>query len=76
MSITDLFSLSRLRAMPTLCEGQAEDLKFEGPGLRVWLSRCTRHDGEPYDNRVAIEVFDEQRRRWVTLHQFEATDER
>lgn len=50
-----MYTLAELEALPTLCESQADDLKIEKPGYRVWLSRCTVDDGEPYDNKVTIE---------------------
>ena len=54
------YSLKHLEAMPTLATGQADDLKIEilgsaGEGVRVWLSRCTVEDGEPYNNKVTVE---------------------
>lgn len=50
-----------LAALPTLCEGQAEDLKvevelYDGSLGRVWLSRCGVEDGEPWENTVSLEV--------------------
>jgi hypothetical protein len=47
--------LAELEAMPTITQGQADDLKIDNGDERVWLSRCTTEDGEPYDNRVTIE---------------------
>lgn len=54
------YSLVHLKALPTLAQGQADDLKIEtlgtnGGGVRVWLSRCSNGDGEPYSNKVTIE---------------------
>jgi hypothetical protein len=48
--------LSELKALPVLCVGQADDLRFEDDGVRVWLSRCGVEDGEPYANKVTVET--------------------
>ena len=34
-----------LEAMPTLCTGQADDLKMDLGNVRVWLARCGPADG-------------------------------
>ena len=47
--------LDDLEALPTLAVGQADNLKIDDGDTRVWLSRCTVDDGEPYDNKVTIE---------------------
>jgi len=49
------FTLQELQRMKTLCVGQADDLKYEGDGVRVWLSRCDEADGEPHENKVTVE---------------------
>ena len=49
------FSAQELEGMPTLCTGQADDLKYDDGKTRVWLSRCTKDDGEPYNNKITIE---------------------
>lgn len=48
------YSLEELEALPTLCVGQADDLKIEDSQMRVWLSRCHVEDGEPYNNKVTV----------------------
>ena len=48
-------TIKELEAMSTLCVGQADSLKVDLGHIRVWLSRCTVADGEPYDNKVTIE---------------------
>ncbi len=48
-------SLDELLSLPTLVESQTCNLKAEGNGWRVWLSRCGVADGEPYPNKVTIE---------------------
>jgi hypothetical protein len=45
-----------LRGRRTLCQGQADDLKLETPGLRLWLSRCGILDGEPFEETVSVEA--------------------
>lgn len=49
------FSLDYLESLPTIAQGQADDLKIDTGSMRVWLSRCTMADGEPFDNKVTIE---------------------
>jgi len=48
------FKLDYLEGLPTLCTGQADNLKIEHGIYQVWLSRCGIEDGEPYDNKVTI----------------------
>lgn len=50
------YKLEYLKSLPTLCTSQADDLKIERPCRRVWLSRCGVEDGEPYGNKVTVEV--------------------
>lgn len=49
------YSLKELKAKPILATGQADDLKIDTGKTRIWLSRCTVEDGEPYDNKVTVE---------------------
>lgn len=49
------YTAEQLRGLPTLAVGQADDLKIERAHTRVWLSRCTVGDGEPYNNKVTVE---------------------
>lgn len=70
-------SLDELETLPDLAEGQADSLKIEfhdeegRPYERVWLSRCSAADGEPWDNKVTVERRDE-RGRWVTAELWRA----
>lgn len=52
-------SAADLEPFPNLSISQADSLKIEGEDscgpYRVWLSRCTVADGEPYDNKVTVE---------------------
>lgn len=64
------YSLDELEKLPTLCIGQADNLKIETESERVWLSRCGIEDGEPYDNKVSIETLING--SWVTSDVYEA----
>jgi hypothetical protein len=65
------FTLESLRALPTLSVGQADNLKFDEGGYRIWLCRCGVADGMPYDNQTTIERFEETAGRWVDAYTFE-----
>lgn len=66
-----------LRTMPTLCVGQADDLKFEitteyGRRLRYWLSRLGVDDGMPCNDLVTVEAYHrDEGWRTVELYTFE-----
>ena len=62
--------LADLEALPTLCEGQADSLKLEDDRFRVWLSRCTTADGEPWDNKVTVECLIAG--TWVAVEHWQA----
>lgn len=72
------YTLSQLEAMPTLEQGHTDDLKVDELETRVWLSRMTIEDGQPYDNQVTIEKLEPRRGRpgngamWITIKQYEA----
>ena len=66
------FSLKELEGKPTLCTGQADDLKFDDGKTRVWLSRCTTADGEPYDNHVSVEKLIDG--KWVLVDEYPAEE--
>lgn len=66
------YTLAELEAMPTLSTSQADSLKIDKPGeYRVWLSRCSVEDGEPYPNKVTIERWCGF--KWVQERTYEAT---
>ena len=48
------YTAEQLRAMPTLKEGYADNLKIKTDDTEVWLSRATVADGAPYDNGVTV----------------------
>lgn len=65
------YTLAELKALPTLTVGQANSLKIETPAERVWLSRCSVKDGEPYPNKVTVERLMDDR-RWITVDTYQA----
>ncbi len=50
-----IYKLAELEALPTLSQGHTDDLKVETENQRVWLSRMTIDDGQPYNNMVTVE---------------------
>ena len=66
----EVYTLAELEALPTLSEGQADDLKVDSGTIRIWLSRCGVEDGEPCDNKVTIEEYRDG--RWVEVGWYEA----
>lgn len=67
---SERYSLKDLKAMPTLTQGQSDDLKVDDGQTRVWLARTGVEDGEKYDNRVTVEKF--KNGRWVTADEYMA----
>ncbi len=64
------YTAKYLESLPTLATGQADNLKIDdGNGVRVWLSRCTVADGEPYDNKVTHERLENG--RWLETDVYE-----
>lgn len=57
------YTAAELEELPTIAEGQADDLKIETASTRVWLSRCSVEDGEPFNDKVTVERL--QSGRWV-----------
>jgi hypothetical protein len=45
-----------IRRLPTISQGQFSNLKIDDGQHRVWLSRCTKADGMPYDNAIEVEA--------------------
>lgn len=69
------YSLKQLEDMPTLLESQADDLKFDEGGVRVWLSRMDESDGAPYHSEVTVEVMDPDTSKWEVVRQYQARPE-
>jgi hypothetical protein len=61
----------QLEFTPTLTEGYVMDLKFDDGCHRLWLSRCDTLDGEPYDNTVYLEEYDEDNGRWYDVGHYD-----
>ena len=55
-TIPDRLALKKLRGLKTLEQGHDSDLKIQNEFLRIWLSRLTVEDGQPYDNQVVVEM--------------------
>lgn len=49
------YSKAALAALPTITQGQVDDLKIETKTERVWLSRLTREDGVAQDHQITVE---------------------
>ncbi len=49
-------TLTEVLDAPALAQGQADDLICDHPaGIRIWRSRLTVEDGQPYDHQVTVE---------------------
>lgn len=64
------YTLEELSKLPTLSIDQAENLKIETSNIRVWLSRCSVTDGEPYNNKVSVEKLVDG--TWQTIEEYPA----
>ena len=64
-----MYNANDLDQMDTLAVGQADDLKIDENGKRVWLCRCGVADGMAYDNQITIERY--LNNRWVTVETYE-----
>ena len=65
-------SFKKLSARTTVIQGHMADLKIETKTHRVWLSRCTRADGEWCDNPVTVEGL--HRGNWVVMEEYNPHD--
>ncbi len=61
------YTAAELERKKTLSTGQCDDLKVDTGRERVWLSRCTRADGEPFNNKVTVE--------WLIAGRWKSVDE-
>lgn len=67
------YSLSEIEALPTLHQGQYDNLKVQEADRKVWLSRLTVEDGMPYNNQVTVEELRDG--SWITVDEYEAKGE-
>jgi hypothetical protein len=72
--MADHFShtFAELDAMPTLGQGQADDLKIREPDVRVWLGRGGTDAGQPYEHTVYVERPTEDGRSWEVVATYAA----
>jgi len=70
MSTYAPYTLNELESNPTLAVGHFGNLKVDTRTVRVWLSRCTVEDGEPYNNKATIERLNDE--GWYTWHTYQA----
>lgn len=64
------YTAAELEKLPTLCEGQADDLKIEENKTRIWLSRMTKEDGMPYNNQITVEKLNPKTYNWEITEQY------
>ena len=67
-----LWTANELEDLPTLSTGQADSLKIDTAGMRVWLSRCGLADGARYRRGVTVEIYRDG--KWEIAHQYEGAD--
>ncbi len=58
-----------LTALDSLHSGQVHELRIDTGDFRVWTSRCTLADGEPYEHTVHVERLDDG--RWIDLGHYD-----
>lgn len=59
---------AELDKLPTLCQGQAADLKFDDGTYRYWLHRTGIEDGEPYENTISVEKLENC---WIEIDSYD-----
>ena len=65
-----MYTLKELKRKKTLSTGQQDDLKIDDGNRRVWLSRGDVANGEPYPNKVTIEIRRDD--RWIIDSTYQA----
>lgn len=66
------YSTAELGTMPTLWQGQTDNLKIDTGAERVWLSRTGVLDGELYENTVTHERLVGS--RWITTDSYDGDE--
>lgn len=64
------YTLTELKAVPTLSQGHFDNLKIDTGTERIWLSRMTIEDGMPYNNQVTEEHLING--KWETVKEYQA----
>jgi len=64
------YTLTELKAMPTLSKGHFDNLKVDTGTERIWLSRMTIADGMPYNNQVTEEHLIDG--NWKIIREYQA----
>ena len=64
------YTLKELVSIPTISSGKFDNLKIETRNIKVWLSRMTVADGQPYNNLVTVEKLVDC--HWKTIEEYEA----
>jgi hypothetical protein len=62
------YTTTELEILPTLAQGQTDNLKVDDGETRVWLCRCGVADGMPYENQITEERLTDG--RWVTVAEY------
>lgn len=64
------YTVEELEALPTLCVGQADNLKVDDGKERVWLARCGAEDGQVYQINHETLI----NGRWVVTSEYAPVD--
>jgi len=67
-----LWTARDLENLPTLSTGQADDLKIDTAGMRVWLCRCGLSDGARFRRGVSVEILRDG--KWEVAHEYEGSN--
>lgn len=69
-------TLKQVQELPVIRQSHFDNLikeyEHNGTKYRVWVSRCTKEDGMPYNNQITVEKFDETNGyTWTIEKQYE-----
>src|SRR5580692_10119500 len=73
MSHFEDYTVSELKEMPTLSQGQFANLKVDNGALRYWLTRMSPEDGQKFP--VEVEKYNRKLGRWENVHEYGDWDE-
>lgn len=63
-----------LTALAPRSDGHIADLRIDTGDFRLWTSRCSTADGEPFDCTVHAEVLDTYVGRWLDLGHYDGEE--